>query len=84
MNTKVKSTPSEGVAGVHTSAQPETLSGTAPATAGCTGCGGCGGGCADKPALHKPTALAGRDKYTGVAGHFVRDPVTGERKPVTN
>lgn len=83
MNTKAKTARSDGADGVHTSAQPETLPGVAPAKEGCTGCGGCGGGCAGKPAHHKPTALAPRDKYTGMAGSFVRDPVTGERKPVT-
>lgn len=84
MNAKTKPTPSEGVVGVHTSAQTEILPGATPATEGCTGCGGCGGGCAGKPAHHKPTALAPRDKYTGAAGRFVRDPATGERKPATN
>lgn len=84
MNTKVKSARADGAEGVHTSAQPETTASAAPAAGDCTGCGGCGGGCAGKPALHKPTALAVRDQYTGAAGRYVRDPVTGERKPATN
>lgn len=68
--------------GVHTSAQTDPATQAAPAATGCTGCGGCAGDCA-KPQHHKPTALAPRDKYTGQSGQFIRDPETGERKPVT-
>nr|WP_315540191.1 hypothetical protein [uncultured Comamonas sp.] len=68
--------------GVHTSAQTDPATQAATAATGCTGCGGCAGDCA-KPQHHKPTALAPRDKYTGQAGQFIRDPETGERKPAT-
>lgn len=81
MSTK-KSTAASAPQGVHTSAQTDPATQAATAATGCTGCGGCAGDCA-KPQHHKPTALAPRDKYTGQAGQFIRDPETGERKPVT-
>lgn len=36
-----------------------------------------------KPAHHHPTAPRPRDQYTGKGGTYHRDPVTGERTPVT-
>jgi hypothetical protein len=38
---------------------------------------------AAKPAHHQPTAPRPRDQYTGKGGTYQRDPVTGERTPVT-
>lgn len=35
-----------------------------------------------KPKLHQPTELPPPDQYHGVAGTYVRDPVTGVRTPV--
>lgn len=35
----------------------------------------------EKPAEHKPSAPLAVDEFHGKAGCFVRDPVTGERKP---
>lgn len=55
--------------------------GTSTPAAGCAGCGGCGGGC-NKPEIHQPTTLRARDEFSGVAGNYVRDPVTGERRKV--
>ncbi len=36
---------------------------------------------AAKPAHHEPTQLPARDQYSGKGGRYVRDPVTGIRKP---
>lgn len=35
----------------------------------------------EKPDHHKPSAPLAMDEFHGKAGCFVRDPVTGERKP---
>lgn len=73
---------------VHTSAQTDTTSAGAastdganvPAAAPVEGCGAC----RPKPSEHRASALAPRDQYTGQGGRYVRDPVTGERKPASN
>lgn len=70
--------PDEQAVIVHTSAQLPAPSNTT----GCAGCGNCSGDCA-KPQAHQPTPERPRDAYTGVAGTFVRDPITGERRPIT-
>lgn len=69
--------PAESAPVVHTSAQPDVTA--IATTTGCAGCG-CSGGC-NKPKAHQPTPPRPRDAYAGVAGAFVRDPVTLERRP---
>ena len=38
----------------------------------------------EKPAHHQPSKLAPRDEFSGKGGRYVRDPVTGIRKPAAD